>query len=167
MLKLIGAFFILFSALQLGLLKSRRLHQRVQCLEQLKGLLNQFLGEVQFGLRPLPDIFERLGNQPGGEGFALTAQEMKLRDGRSAGNCFYSAIEASYPLLSQEDKETLLALGEGLGACDNATQCRLIESVIRQLEVRQQSAREFAVKNGRLYQGLGLTGGLFFILLLI
>ncbi len=167
MLRLIGAFFILFSALQLGLLKSRRLHQRVQCLEQLMGLLNQFLGEVQFGLRPLPDIFERLGKQSGGEGFALTAQEMKLRDGRSARSCFHSAINASYPLLSQEDKETLLALGEGLGACDNSTQCRLIESVIRRLEVRQQSAREFAVKNGRLYQGLGLTGGLFFILLLI
>ncbi len=167
MLKLIGALFILFSALQLGLFQSRRLHQRVQCLGQLNHLLYQFLGEVQFGLRPLPEIFERLGNQSGGEGFALTAQEMKLRDGRSARSCFHLAINASYPLLNQEDKEALLSLGEGLGACDNTTQCRLIESVIRQLEVRQQDAREFAVKNGRLYQGLGLTGGLFLILLLI
>ncbi len=167
MLKFIGALFILFSAFQLGLYQSRRLYKTVQCLEQLKGLLTQFLGEVQFGLRPLPQIFERLGNHPGGEGFALAAHQMNLRDGRSAKSCFCSAIEASYPLLHSEDKETLLSLGEGLGACDHHTQCRLIESVICELEARQQTAREFAAKNGKLYQGLGLTGGLFLILLLL
>lgn len=167
MLKFIGSLLILLATFQLGVSQSRKLHLRVQCLEQLEGLLTQFLGEVQFGLRPLPQIFERLGNQAGGEGFALTAQEMMLRDGRSAKQCFCDSIKKCYPLLNQEDKETLLALGDGLGACDNHTQCRLIESVIRQLEGRQKTAREFALKNGKLYQGLGLTGGLFLILLLI
>ena len=167
MLKLLGTVFILFASLQLGLAKSRKLHARVQCLDRLDSLLVQFLGEIRFGLRPLPEIFEKLGNQPDGEGFALAAKEINLRDGRSAKECFFFAIENSYPLLTNEDKLVLLSLGEGLGACDNATQCRLIESVIEELAVKRRAAQEFAMKNGRLYQGLGITGGLFLILLLI
>ena len=116
---------------------------------------------------PFPKIFERLGNQSGGEGFALAAREMNLRDGRSANSCFCTAIQSAYPLLTQEEKTVLLSLGEGLGTCDHNTQCRLIESVIRELAVKRKLAEEFAAKNGKLYRGLGITGGLFLILLLI
>ncbi|MBE7042769.1 MAG: hypothetical protein E7399_04655 [Ruminococcaceae bacterium] len=167
MFKLIGSCLILFAALKLGILQSHKLSMRVRCLEQLEHLLTRFLGEVQFGLRPLPQIFEKLGSQPGGEGFFLAAQEMSLKDGRTAKSCFCSAIETSYPLLHQEDKEPVLSLGEGLGTCDHDTQCRLIESAIKELSEKRRLAEEYAAKNGKLYQGLGITGGLFLILILI
>ena len=167
MTKLFGSLLILGSALALGFSKSKQLYLRVHHLEQIKRLLIQFSGEVRFGLRPLSETFRRLGTHPGGEVFSLTADSLDLRDGRTAEECFCDAVTESYPFLSNQDKELLCTLGEGLGICDHETQWRIIESVIHNFELREQHAKEIARKNGKLYRGLGLAGGLFLILLLI
>ena len=158
---------MLGAALALGFFQSKQLYLRVRCLEQIRGLLVQFSGEVRFSLRPLSETFRRLGTHPGGEAFSLTADLLDLRDGRSAEECFQESVKKSYPFLLSQDKELLCTLGEGLGICDHDTQWRMIESVIHNFEIREQFAKESAQKNSKLYRGLGLAGGLFLILLLI
>lgn len=165
--KLIASALVLVASFQIGLGQSRKLTQRVQCLEQLEHLLILFLGQVKFGLRPLGEIFESLGKEDGGEVFLFAFQEMERRDGRSARDCFCSAVNTAYPLLTKEDTAVLLSLGEGLGVSDNQTQCRLIESVMAELTARRKQAQEYAAKNSKLYQGLSITGGLFLILLFL
>lgn len=167
MIKLLGCALILFACVRIAACFCRGLKERVQCLDQLDRLLTVFSGEVRYGLRPLPQVFESLGGQAGGEGFARAAEQMNRRDGRSARDCFYAGAQGAYPALTEEDAAILLALGDGLGTCDGDTQCRQIEAVRERLALQRQTAREAAVKNTRLYQGLGLLGGLFLILLLV
>lgn len=167
MFKFVGSVCILFSAVRLGAIKSQTLRTRIRYLKLLEHLLILLLGEVQFSLRPLSEIFETLGKQEGGEGFAVAAQEMSLRDGRSAKECFHSAIESAYPFLETEDKNVLLSLGEGLGICDCATQCRIIESVTAAITEQRKRTEEFAFKTIKLYRGLSIAGGFFLILLFL
>lgn len=167
MIKLLGCVMILFACLGIASGGCKRLKERVQTLERLEDLLAVFSGEVRYGMRPLPQLFERLGRMEGGAGFAAASREMELRDGRGAGECFCAGMKEGYPDLPGEDLCVLLTLGEGLGVCDGETQCRQIDAVRERLGVQCEKARETAMKNTRLYQGLGLLGGLFFILLLL
>ena len=167
MIKLLGCAMVLFSCMQIAAGNCKKLRDRVRCLDRIESLLTVFSGEVRYGMRPLPELFERLGRLEGGLGFARAAQEMSLRDGRGAGDCFCSGFQEAYSVLTEEDLSVLLTLGEGLGACDGETQCRRIESVRERLQVQQKIAQDTAAKNTKLYQGLGLLGGLFLILLLL
>ncbi len=164
-IKWISCGLIFLACLALASEGCGALRRRERCLTELDGLLTAFLGEIRFGMQPLPVLLERMGERPSGGGFQAAAKELAKRDGRSAGECFRAGVGGSYPELTNEDRQVLLALGEGLGNCDRETQCRQIEAVQDRLRTQQLAARERRAKNTRLYWGLGILGGLFLVLL--
>ena len=76
------------------------------------------------------------------------------------------AVEAQ-PALRQEDRQMLAPLGQSLGRYDVPAQVQAVSAVRRTLEEAIAQAEHCRDRQGRVYQVLGLSGGIFLVILLL
>ena len=172
MLKFAGACLILASAAGIGRSFGMDLKKRLQELRALKQLACMLRGEIRYTKSPLPEAFFHIaGRLPApfaGFLFAV-AKELGKADGRSLGRIWEERIEKdlSASHLSRADKGQLETLGELLGYLDLEMQLSAIDLYLEQLELSIQEAGGSVGQKQRLYQSLGVAGGVFLVILLI
>ena len=69
--------------------------------------------------------------------------------------------------LKKEDSEILIMLGHELGMTDREGQLKIIDNLLSSLNTLQTNAKEEYDKKSKLQKGLGISLGLFAIIILI
>ena len=94
---------------------------------------------------------------------------MENLDGQSFPQLWQAQIDRclSKTHLRKEEKEQLAALGEVLGYLDLDMQLSSIELYLEQLELAIAQSREALATKQKLYQSLGVAGGIFLVILLV
>lgn len=172
MLKIMGALMILASATGIGISCSMDLKKYCMELRLLKQLFYMLRGEIKYTKTPLAEAFERIAArlpEPFSAFLRKTAEEMENLDGRTFGELWREEIGTglSGTHLKKDDKEQLGALGEVLGYLDLEMQVSSIELYLEQLEISIQSAQDAITAKQKLYQSLGVAGGIFLVILLV
>lgn len=172
MLKLAGALMIIVSAGGIGISCSVDVKRYCMELRLLKQMLYMLRGEIKYTKTPLEEAFLAISvRMP--EPFSLflkrTAEEMENLDGRTFGELWRDQIQKGLAgtKLKREDREQLGVLGEILGYLDLEMQLSSIELYLEQLEIRIRDAQESLTGKQKLYQSLGVAGGIFLVILLL
>ena len=172
MLKITGACLILCSAAGIGASFSGELKRRVMELRILKQLVYMLQGEIRNARLPLPEAFCHVSVRlpvPVGTFLSETADELKKADGRTLGEV-WKMEEAKHLKglhLVRADLEQLESLGEVLGYLDAEMQLAAIRLYLEQLENSIAEAQEHMGSRQKLYQSLGIAGGVFLVILLL
>lgn len=172
MIKGIGALLILASAAGIGASYSNDLKGRCMELRMLKQMIYMLRGEIKYTKTPLPEAFASMAvrmKEPFGSFLEELAEQMANPGNRSFGELWQAQIKASLSgtRLKKEDKEQLGGLGEVLGYLDLEMQLSSIDLYLEQLELRIREAQETARTKQKLYQSLGVAGGIFLVILLV
>ena len=172
MLKVAGACLIMISAAGIGASFSADLKKRCRELRVLKQLVYMLRGEIKYTKSPLPEAFYHISvrlPRPFGPFLAGTAEALGKADGRTFGDIWREQIEASLSdsHLNRTDKSQLETLGEVLGYLDLEMQLSAIDLYLEQLEISIREAENSIGAKQKLYQSLGIAGGIFLVILLI
>lgn len=172
MLKLTGAVLILISAAGIGISCSQDLKKRCMELRILKQMIYMLRGEIKYTKTPLPEAFAHIAvrlPEPFCGFLQKTAEKMSALAGCSFPKLWQEQIrtQLSSTHLKREDKEQLEGLGNVLGYLDLEMQLSSMELYLEQLELGIQKAQEELAGKQKLYQSLGVAGGIFLVILLI
>lgn len=170
MLKLLGAALLVGGPSWLGLALAADLRRRPRELQQIQTALHVLRTEIDWGATPLPQALARASEccgKPVGRLFMSAARGLSAGDGRAAGEVWGAAVARVYPelALAPVDREILMALGACLGASHREDQLRHLGLCLERLSLAEKEARERAEINARLWQHLGVLGGLILALL--
>lgn len=170
MLNWLGILLLITGGTMTGSAAAARLKNRVQVLSAMLAALEVMKGEICTLLTPLPEAVTRLAGMEQMEVHPLFRRLEELLPG--LGEQSFSAlwdravVESGLPF-SAEEQTCLLQLGESLGRFDAQAQAVAISRCMDMLEQHLSDARMKAAGDGRLYQGLGLSGGLMLAILLL
>lgn len=171
LIKLFGIILILCSSSLIGFRLSRELEERILELSEIKKMIIMLRGEIKYGNSVLSEAFLSIGGrmkEPYGA-FLLESQEsMEQKKGQTFQEIWKEQVEKHLKktTLSEKDLLRLNQFGEQLGYLDKDMQLSTIELYLEQLEEEINGARENSKKNGRLYQSLGIMGGVLITVLI-
>lgn len=170
MLKLLGVALVVGAPSWVGLRMATDLRRRPRELQQLQTALNVLRTEIDWGATPLPQALARASgccDGPVGRLFAAAARDLAAGSGRPAGEVWGAVVARAYPdlALTPADREILSALGTCLGTSHREDQLRHLGLCLERLSLAEREARERAETNARLWQHLGVLGGLLLALL--
>jgi len=168
--KIIGIILTLGASTALGLYLASLGAFRQQDLLEIKKALLILKSEIEYIATPLPQAMANIAARtasPIAQLFAYFANSLKQNeDGETAYRLWISAIEAhkKRAFLHEEDWEIIGNFGKTLGYLDKQMQVDSIHFTIDYLDAQISQLQESNAKNKRMYQSLGVIGG---ILLLV
>lgn len=170
-IRLLGAVLVVVSCTGMGFFLAGEWSERLRTMEQLRKMIFLLKGEIVYARSPLTESFERTGKKGGGEIgdlFMRVAERME----RQQGEPFYEIWQEEIGklpktfCLSQEDRQSLIGLGEHLGYLDLEMQERTILLYLEQLDLTIDYLREHKQERSRLYTSLGIMGGIFLTIMM-
>lgn len=170
MIRLVGAVLLTVGSATLGFGAVNHLEGRVHDLRELMAGVETLQRELGWRLAPLPEALSRAAKGTNGrpsQFFKLCAQSAAHLNGRTFQQIWQEGVEASQMRLEREDLEVLEQLGLVLGRYDGDSQQRALEVTGTRLEQQRTNAAEQRARLGRVYSMLGITAGLFLVILLI
>ncbi len=156
LLKLFGCAAIALSGLVLGLIKSKSLFSRRDCLKRFDVFLEALSTDLRYNCE---DIFTSVNTaaKACGLDFICVDAENKSSFYSVWSDCIGKAPRQY--ALQNSDKELLTEFGERLGKTDLEGQLSHIELCRALLQKQINTAEEAAAKSSRLYKTLGIFGG--------
>ena len=172
MIKIIGALLVISSCGALGLYFSGELRTRINDLEELKKLLILLRGDIRYTNTPLPEALETLSKRHDGtyKKFLnnISNQLLKL-NGESFSAIWKEAVkkDLKHTSLSKEDYNLIDQLGESIGYLDKNMQINTLDLYIEQIEITSSRLSKTVKEKTRLYNSLGIMGGIFITIILL
>lgn len=166
-IKITILFLVFCSSLSIGILIASRYANRVKELKEMKSALNIFETKIKFTCDSVPEIFDEIGLQMGGNIgniFEISSKKMKEL---SAGEAWVQSIEGTESNLNKEDKQILKKLGKMLGKTDMEGQISEIKLVNNFLDTQIDIAEGEKSKNEKMYKTLGGIIGLTLVIIFI
>ena len=171
-IKLIGSLFLIASTSAIGILKAESLNVRVKRLLELKRMIGCLQGELRFHKVSLSEAFEQAAlrlEAPFDVFLNELSEKLEKKDQKNLMELWQDAVDQ---LLKKEgfqkaDRYLLEMLGKGLGYLDLQMQVENLQLVMMQTEEAISEAKETQKIKGKLYQTMGMTAGVFLILLII
>ncbi len=165
--KFFGAILILISAFIWGYLSSLTPYKRYKSLLKINSGLLAMENEIRYSSDYIDNILIKVSKIIDFDKLFLTCAEfdktLSLSD-----RWKNSVLKDSIPLhLSKEDCEILIMLGAELGMTDRDGQLKNIENSISMLKTMQTNAKEEYQKMSKLKKSLGITIGLFVVIMLL
>lgn len=170
MIRWIGAVLLTSGSAALGYLAIKHMDGRVRDLRELTAGIETLQRELGWRLAPLPEALSRAAESVKGRAaqfFQLCSSGAEHLNGRMFQQIWRDAAEASQMRLEREDMDLLEKLGSVLGRYDGDSQRQALEIAGARLESQRAAAAAQRVRLGRVYGVLGLTAGLFLVILLI
>lgn len=171
MLKVIGICLLAAGCGGIGFYESMELTRHEELLKQVRQMMILLKGEIRYGNSSLCDVFEKLSERLGGE-LGKFLKEMAVQIQGQKRVCFSKIYRMSAKKtgicrkMTEAENMLFLELGDSLGDFDRETQIRQIELYEKELEMRlEEICRQFPQKK-KLYQNLGVLGGIFLAILL-
>ncbi|MBM6828087.1 stage III sporulation protein AB [Anaerotignum lactatifermentans] len=138
-------------------------------LERALGLLENHMAYLS---EPLPEVFFSISCKTGGMvGLILqeTAEEMARRQQETAEEIWERVWQKYLPktYFTAVDLEAILHFGQTLGFLDQKQQVGSAKLLLGYLRETQASLQRKLEKNGRLYYGMGMLGGILLVVVLL
>ena len=172
MLKAIGLFLILIGGAGSGYAFSTQLSSRYAQLKELQRMTALLIGEISYGNTPLPEGLAQVGkrlNEPFAGFLKELSEELKKKPQETLEELFAKHVKTDlkHSCLKPGDLEALLRMSSSLGYLDRDMQLRNLR--LYETEVQQEITDTYASMPGKkkMYQTLGIMGGLFLVILLI
>lgn len=171
-LKMFGSIFVITGTSGYGLALARGYARHLTELEQLRHMIFLLKGQILYANAPLQEAFEAVGNRTEGalaQLFVRVADRIGQQQGELFSVIWKEEVESlkEEVMLSGEDRQSLVSLGDHLGFLDKEMQERNLLLYLEQLDLRIREMREHKKERCRLYTSLGIMSGLFLAILLI
>ncbi len=171
MLKLIGAIFVIVAGSILGATEAMRLSARVRSLTSIVSSLEIMRSEICDRLTPLPELMEILaktGPSPAKSFFANCLQELQSLGIHSFFEIWKRAAKATYQLeLRPNEFLAFCEIGLPLGKYDIEEQRAGLDAAISRMTEFRRKAEEERKSYGKVYAALGVTAGIFTVIILL
>jgi stage III sporulation protein AB len=125
--------------------------------------------ELELDAPPLPQLMERLERRTAGAArqmFRVCRQGLERLEREEFSALWHRAV-AETVQLGAEGQHCLDPLGHTLGRFDSREQCRTVSAVRGRLEELRGRTEEECRRQGKVYRVLGLSGGVFLVILLL
>jgi len=169
-IKIIGMILTLGASAALGMYMASLGSFRQQDLLEIKKALLILKSEIEYIATPLPEAMTNIAartSKPIAQLFEYFSKSLKQNeDGETAYQLWLTAIEAhkKSAFLKEEDWEIIGNFGKTLGYLDKQMQVDSISFTMDYIDDQISQLHGNNGKNQRMYQGLGVIGG---ILLLV
>lgn len=166
MLKLTGALLVIVSCSALGYRKSMCLSKRLQQLMEIRKMVTLLLGEITYRREALPEALCRVAEKTR-EPFGELLKEVSGRAAGYEGERFsdiFSQTAEKYlknSQMTEEDKADFSRLGEYLGYMDITMQKNTAALYLEELKNEIQEISQELPGKKKMYQSLGILGGIF------
>ncbi len=171
MFKLIGGLLVVVASGLAGWQVSRSYAGRPVELRQFISALQLLETEITYAATPLYEALSGVAEQvgvPAASFFRQVAFELGAHRGYSAREAWHGALEvySRRSALGPGDLSILRGLGNNLGMSDREDQSKHLRLAAEQLKTAMAMAEEAATKNVKLWNYMGLLGGLVIVLAL-
>lgn len=165
--KITGGVLIILGTSILGFLASGVNYRRHKNLVRFLLGLNAMENEIRYTKNPIDDVLKRVSDITGFEEIFMTATE--LCDGISIKKRWERAVlkDSKKLCFKKEDIEIILLLGGELGMTDREGQIKNIEHIKKLVRALEKEAKEEYIGQSKLLKGLGVSIGLFLVILLM
>lgn len=165
MLKDAGLILMVLAGAGLGFSGSCRLTQRLEALNMCMQMAVYLKGEIRYGRLSLKEAFADGADKLSGEYrgfFQAVSRELEQNTEKTFAQIFTECGEQYLGKLelTREEQEEFLVLGSRLGHLDVEMQCRQLELYESNLIQHIQEVRAQIPAKKKVYQSLGLLGGL-------
>lgn len=172
MLKFFGIGCVVLACAGMGFLKSFQMSCRLKELKTLHRIFLLLRGAIQFGGEPLPEALEAIGTkvpEPFSGFLSHVAEQLRCYLGHSFSYVFEACMTEDLKncCLTPEDKKDLIQTGEMLGYLDRSMQIQALDTYLGSLEQVMKDLHDILPERKKLYQSLGIMGGLLMGILLI
>lgn len=171
MLRTIGVVLVVLGPSVMGISKALSLKAHARFLSDFVAALELMRAEICTRLTPIPELTEYLAKSaPHGcrAFFAGLEKRMGLLGEMSFSQLWEREADTlTEPQLSGEERSAVRALGMSLGRYDVREQQAAIDMSIARLSLLAEEARKQSGIQGRLWTGLGVTGGLMLAIIMI
>ncbi len=166
LLKMIGSVLIILSSTSIGFSRSLDMNKQLEELETLKHIFYLMKKELEYTHGTFEEIFLNIGSKMTGKyGTWLTELGKTLRQKPQVQfeTIWQESIETDLKntKIQEKDKKELEKMGKHLGRLES------IELYINQLEYEIKIRREQYRSKRKLYQSMGIAGGIFLVILLL
>ncbi len=169
MLQILGKLLLFGGMSFIGLQMTLGLYQRVACLRAFLLATERAERDLAFSLPPVEALLEEMGKGSGGPVAAFfqhcRTRFLNRREERLEEIWSTCLVEAKLPL-KEGDRNLVMEIGGVLGRYDGDSQRLALSRIHGRLEEALEGAREEAARLGRVYGALGVTAGLFCVIVL-
>lgn len=170
-MKIAGIILIVFSGAGLGICKSLELSRREKILEQLGKMILLLKNQIRCTGDTIPDALLEVAGKMSGEyrEFLLsTSGAVQKRNGNTFGEIFKDCTRELLPLskVSEEERGCFLSIGERLGYLDREMQVAQLSLLEADMDRCLGSLRRTMKEKKKLYQNMGIMGGIFLAILM-
>ena len=167
LIKIVGGFLIVLGTSILGFSASGVNYKRHKNLVKFITGLTAMENEISYTKKPIDEVLIKVSEVIDFKEIFLTTA--KMSDEVSLKNRWKRAVLKDSKKLgfTKEDVETILLLGGELGMTDREGQIKNIKHVKKLVDVLQKDAKDEYFKQSKLLKGLGVSVGLFLVILLM
>jgi len=170
--KVTGSIIVILSCTFLGFVLSSDVRKRPQQLRELQSMLQMFENQISYLSDVITEAFERIcrvSSSETGIFFRSTIDILNEEKSISASEAWQRAVTENIgkTALTKEDAEVLLDFGKMLGSSDLEGQIKNIRLTQTKLGIQEKKAEESRRRNERMYQSLGILGGIAVVIALI
>jgi len=169
MKQLLGVCILAGCAAWTGFRAARELRRREKTLGELEQGLELLSRELGLSAAPMDELLAKLAKKTAGAArqlFQGAGEALQKLDVQSFSQG-WGVVVGNLPGLEQDAREALTRLGQVLGSYGGAEQREAIDAARRELGQLRERARAEWRRMGKVYQALGLSGGAFFLILLL
>lgn len=171
MYKIIGGLLVVSVSGLAGWNVAKVYARRPVELRQFISALQVLETEITYVVTPLPEALSSVAEQldaPAKNFFEQVANELISNRGCSAREAWNNVLEHYYQesVLSRNDLSILRGLGNSIGISDREDQGKHLHLATEQLKMALVKSEDAAAKNVKLWNYLGLLGGLIVVLAL-
>ena len=168
MTAVLGKTLLFFACLWIGWDRTRKRKVRITWARDFRRALADLGRELAFSLEPLDRLMERAaqGNSSSASFFKNCLECYERNGGESWAESWRDAMENASLPLRETDLPILAQAGEVLGRWDGETQQKAIGDLLSRLDEMIFNGSEEAKRLFRVDLALGITAGLFCVLLL-
>lgn len=171
-IKILGVICIIFSGAMMGIHLSKREQIRMKELNYIKKALLILKSQIDYSSEPLPEALHNIAirsEQPVKHIFESISKQLIQKEGGSINTIwtreFYRYSDNTN--FSKNDLESITSFGKSLGYLDKQLQINNINMVVEYIDRTIEAILRKEEKDGKMYQSLGILGGMLLALLLI
>lgn len=172
MIKAMGAIIILAAATCLGFMKGQQYEERIRDLKQLELIFQELLSDIRFGKITMAESFQRISLNvpiPFDRFLKNLCGEMKWKRGRRFEEIFSEEVKKCLEQSSLEnsDLQKLKKVGHSMDGADRESQIHALEIYLREVKKEREWLEGMAPEQKKICRVLGVTGGVFLLIILL
>lgn len=172
MIKLLGILFVLCGSTSLGFYYSYLVKERYANSERIRKALICLRGEIQFARTPMPEALASVARHTSGSistFFSEVSKELQCGRGSPFSVIWAEKLELHMngSNIQREDITELKDLGQTLGYLDAEMQVNTVNLYLERMQESLVKQNEEKRDKVRLYNLLGIVGGIFITIIIV